>query len=60
MATALISNREQVQYGLNSYVADTDADIASLPTDVAPGSTCIVTSPTSVYMLNTNKEWIKL
>ena len=60
MAVNITANAEDVTYGVNSYVADTDADIANLSTDAAPGSTCIVISPTSVYMLNTNKEWIKL
>jgi hypothetical protein len=60
MASTLISNRDTVSYGVNSYVADTDADVTNLPTDAAPGSTCIVASPISVYILNTKKEWIKL
>lgn len=60
MAIALTSNRNSVSYGVNSYVADTETDIKDLPVDIQPGSTCIVTNPTSVYMLNTKKEWVKL
>ena len=37
-----------------------ETDIKDLPVDVQPGSTCIVVNPTSVYMLNTKQEWVKL
>lgn len=60
MAIALTSNRNNTSYGINSYVADDETDIKDLPVDVQPGSTCIVVNPTSVYMLNTKQEWVKL
>lgn len=60
MAIALTSNRNNASYGVNSYVADDETDIKDLPVNIQPGSTCIVTNPTSVYMLNTKKEWVKL
>lgn len=41
-------------------IADTEEDVASLPTHYAPGSTCIVVSPASVYILNSKKKWVKL
>jgi hypothetical protein len=42
---------------VTEYVADTEADVANLPTTVTPGSTCIVIETGSVYMLNNSKEW---
>jgi hypothetical protein len=47
---------------VKEFVADTDADIQNLPTDstVYPGSTCVVTSSSKVYMLSANKEWVEL
>lgn len=42
------------------YVADTEADVANLPTHVAAGSTCIVIEGTQVYMLNNEKTWVPL
>lgn len=60
MAIALTSNRNNTSYGVNSYVADDETDIKDLPVDVQPGSACIVVNPTSVYMLNTKQEWVKL
>lgn len=42
---------------VNEYVADTEADVQNLPTDVYPGSACIVIETSNVYMLNNNKEW---
>ncbi|MBO7535756.1 MAG: hypothetical protein J6T34_01255 [Bacilli bacterium] len=50
-----------VVYGVNSYVADTVADLDAI--EIAgdkPGSTCIVIEDSSVYMLDTNKVWQKL
>lgn len=45
---------------VTEYVADTTADVADLPTNNAPGSTCIVIETADVYMLNNKKEWKKL
>lgn len=42
------------------YVVDTLADVANLPTNNAPGSTCIVIETSDVYMLNNKEEWKKL
>lgn len=42
------------------YVADEEADVAKLPTNVAPGSICLVVATSQVFMLNNKKEWIEL
>lgn len=42
------------------YVADTEADIANLPTEgIYAGSTCTVTATSAVYMLNNSGTWVK-
>ncbi len=42
------------------YVIDTPEDIAELPITAAPGSKAIVVSTSEIYMMNNQKEWIKL
>ena len=59
----VIKQNEHVSVYVTEFVADTEDDIKDLPTDpkeVYPGSTCIVVATSNVYMLNNNKEWIKL
>lgn len=38
-------------------VVNSEADIDTIPTHYAPGSTCIVIESSNVYMLNLDKEW---
>lgn len=45
---------------LNEYVADAEEDIKDLPTNIHPGSVCIVAETANVYILNNKKEWILL
>lgn len=46
---------------VTQFIADTEADIADLPTDeVSPGSTCIVAATSTVYILNNQGEWVAL
>ena len=52
------SNRND--YNLREYVLDTEADIANLPKTDAPGSTAFVIDTSSVYMINTEGEWIEI
>ena len=59
----VIKQNDNVSTYITEFVADTEDDIKDLPTDpseVYPGSTCIVVATASVYMLNNKKEWIKL
>lgn len=46
--------------GVVELVVDNDADVLTLPTHYAPGSTCIVVATSSVYMLNNQKVWTQL
>lgn len=56
----LYKQNDDTQAYVTEFVADNDEDIASLPTTVYPGSTCIVAATASVYILNASREWIKL
>lgn len=59
----MINIRQQndnIQTYVNEYVADTEADIKDLPTNIYPGSVCIVIETSNVYMLNSEKKWKKL
>lgn len=56
----IIKQGERSTAYVTEYVADTEADVANLPTNNAPGSTCIIIETSDVYMLNNKKEWKKL
>ena len=59
----IIKQNDNTTTYVTDFVADTEADIAELPTkrsDVAPGSTCIVAETGDVYILNSQEEWKKL
>lgn len=45
---------------VTEYVADTAEDVAKLPIDSAPGSTCVIIDTGDVYILSNEKEWKKL
>ena len=50
-------------YGLKRYVVDTEADIATLPANVPtiiPGSTAFVIGTSTTYMLNNQRQWVKI
>lgn len=51
----------RVDYNYKEFFVDTEADIASLPTDntVCPGSVAYVIDNGQVYILNNEKKWIK-
>lgn len=39
------------------FVADEEADVADLPTNVPMGSTCFVIDTTTAYICNSRGEW---
>ena len=45
-----------LQAGVVEITADTEEDIANLPTHYSAGSTCFVIDDSTVYMLNNQKE----
>ncbi len=57
---SIIKQNDNVSAYVTEFVVDTEADVANLPTNVAPGSNCVVAATGNVYILNTKKQWIKL
>lgn len=56
----LYSQNGDVQYNIREYVVDNIDDIKSLPTHAAMGSIAVVIATSEVYMLNGQKEWVKM
>ena len=56
----LVSENGIKKYGLVRFVVDTPSDLSNLPTSAGIGSTCFVISTSDNYMLNSNKQWIKV
>lgn len=50
----------EIQYNVVELVADTVADIANLPTNCAPGSTCVVIENSSVWIIDSAGVWHEL
>lgn len=55
-----IDQSGQTQYNVVNIVVDTETDILSLPTNVAPGSTCFVIDTSTAFMLNNQHQWKEL
>lgn len=55
-----IQQNNSIPVYVNGYAADEESDIQDLPTNISPGSYCIIISTSDVYMLNNKKEWVKL
>ncbi len=61
MAYTIIQQGDTVQYDKYDTVADTLADIETLPTTAwLPGSTCIILEDSSVWMLGNDYTWHEL
>jgi len=56
----IMQQNDHIGVYVTQFVADSEEDIAELPTSVQPGSTCIVVATSNVYMLNNQKVWSKL
>lgn len=56
----IMSNNGNIAHDIKEYCCDTLEDLKTLPTSSAMGSVCLVISTAEVYMLNSQKEWVKL
>ena len=56
----ITSQSGHTSYGLKEFVVDTENEIAHLPLNVAMGSTVFVIEGALVYMMNGQKEWVKI
>lgn len=54
---SVIQTGSKITPGLVELIIDKEADLISLPTHYAPGSTCIVAENSNVYILNNEKVW---
>jgi hypothetical protein len=53
---AIYKNSDQTAYSVVEIVANFLSDIPGLPTDYAPGSTCLVVEDGSVWILDAGHE----
>jgi len=60
MGVYMSKQSNRTDYNLREYILDTTADVASLPTTDAPGSTAFVIETGTALMLNTQGEWKEL
>lgn len=56
----IMKQNDDVSAYVMEFVADTPDDIKDLPSYAYPGSVCIVTSNSAVYMLNASKIWVEI
>ena len=56
----LIFENGTEKYGIKHLVVDTPNDLSNLPINVEVGSTCFIISTSEKYMINSNKQWIKI
>ncbi len=60
MAYSSYQNSDNIVPYYAALVADTNADVDELPTDFAPGSTCLVIEDSSLWILGNDKIWHKI
>ena len=59
MAYSISGQSGESTYGIVEYVVNTEADVATVPTEAASGSTIIVIETANVYMLSVIEDGIK-
>ena len=58
---SIYSIQNDISYGIKNYILDFTSDIQSLSTEnLIPGSTIFIIETSERYMLNHNKEWVKI
>lgn len=56
---SLLSVSGKTVYGICEYVCDKEEDVETLP-EAPMGSTALVIETGNVYMINSEKEWVKI
>lgn len=56
---SITKQNNSISYGIKEFVCDTNEDLKNLP-DCDMGSSAIVIEPSSVYLKNSQGEWIKI
>lgn len=57
---SVLANRNKIAYGHKDFILDFEADLSDLPTDCEVGSTAFIIENSKTYMLNHQKQWIKV
>ena len=60
MGYKLYSNSGNLQYGIQKYIVDTEADLASLPTGIKAGSSIFVIETSKTLVMNTQGNFIEV
>lgn len=60
MGISIISNSGIKTYGIKHFIVDTEAEVNTVSTDCAPGSTIFILETSQSYMLNTKHKWISV
>lgn len=60
MAYRAYKQNDNISAYVTEFVADTEADLTNLPTSVYPGSTCIITESSKVFILSASGKWVEL
>lgn len=55
----IIANGENIANNIKEFACDSSEDLTALP-ECAMGSTAFIISTSEVYMMNGNREWVKL
>lgn len=58
----IIEQNGKSSYNVINYIIDSTDDLENLPTNIASGSTALIATgiTTDIYILNNQKEWVKL
>ena len=56
----IMKQNDNVAPYITELLVDEEADVKDLPTNVYPGSVCLVASTSAVFVLNNQREWVKL
>lgn len=57
---SLYANDDDILYGIQKYIVDTEEEMKTLPNYTRAGSTAFVIETSTTYILNHSKEWKKI
>lgn len=57
---SIYAQNGDVQYNIVEFIIDSEEDVATLPTTPVMGSTALVINNPALFMLNSEKEWVKI
>lgn len=57
---SLYANDDDISYGIQKFIVDTEEDVEFLPKTAKPGSSALVIGSSTLYILNHEKNWKKM